>query len=179
MRSWIYLVSIFGFYICELACSGPFNWLIMVWLFGWLVGWMVGWFILVLVECLLEDITFISLLGWREHKSSTDHNPWQPGHNSTLQIWKVVNSLGIFNRGCFAYTYDISPIRKKDQEIADLLPYPIVTTHLKFFKLFFRSVYHKTYCICWSVGTAVGPSPFQLVYITIVCPQLLLEDKYN
>ena len=42
----------------------------------WLVGWF--WFILVLVDCSLDRTTIISLIGFTEHKSSADHNGWQP-----------------------------------------------------------------------------------------------------
>ena len=92
---------------CSVCCLVAF-------FFGWLVGrfWLVGWFwfILVPVDCSLDHTTTISLLGFTEHKSSADHNGWQPGRKWTSQIWNVAHCLETLGRGQCTYTYDISQL---------------------------------------------------------------------
>ena len=52
-----------------------------------------NWFLSLLVLGSLDRTTVISLIGFTEHKSSADHNGWQPRCKWTSQIWNVAHCL--------------------------------------------------------------------------------------
>ena len=168
-----FVVWAFGFYISLLDCWSVV-WLVVffLWLVGWsvLVGWLVGWFgfILVLVDCSLDRTTIISLLVFTEHKSSADHNGWQPGCKRTSQIWNVTHCLGALDRGQWTFTYDISQLLRKvicfHSWIDKLLIFPVILVwqlvEKTFYKLLSRSVpvhgLHLSWS-CWSLnGYGIG-----------------------
>ena len=84
MRLLIYfveqLVSKFASWTADQLCGWLFNYFCFFVVVGWLVG-LVGWLCLiqVLADCSLVRTTIIALLDCTEHKSSADHNGWQPG----------------------------------------------------------------------------------------------------
>ena len=144
------LVSIFATWTADRLFSWLFNYFFFfVVVVGWLVG-LVGrlWFILVLVYYSLDHTTHISLLGFTEHKSSADHNGWQPGCKWTSQIWNVTHCLGTLDRGQCSYTYDISQFLRKvtcfHSWIDKLLMFSIILVwqlvEKKFYKLLSTSV---------------------------------------
>ena len=113
----IFLNKIIGFIFASWTADRLFGWLFSYFFF-FVVGWLVGlvgwlWFILVLVDCLLGCTTIISLLDFTKHKSSADHNGWQPGCKWTFQIWNVTHCLGALEHGQSTYTYEISQFLRK------------------------------------------------------------------
>ena len=104
------LVSIFACWTADRMFGSLFNCC-----FLWLVGWsvLVGWFVLVHSGAgwLLAWPHHDHFTPWfTEHKSSADHNGWQPGCKWTSQIWNVAHCLGALHRGQYTYTYDISQL---------------------------------------------------------------------
>ena len=132
-----------------LLIGNLFGCLVIAFFFGWLVRFGSFWFNLVLVDCSLDrTMIIISLIGFTEHKSSTNHNGWQPECKWTSQIWNVAHYLGALDRGQCTCTYYISQLFRKvicfHSWIDKLLISSVILVwqlvEKKFYKLLSRSV---------------------------------------